>query len=75
VAVNATLYPAHRGSGKTAWVLDQTDKDVAEGRHVAIVVPAANHTRHADYAVVGLVDVYTEGSSMSKTPISLKSSP
>lgn len=60
--MDATLYPRQRQAGKTKWLIDQTDEDVAEGKHVAIVVPTATHFRHADYELPGWVDVFTETS-------------
>lgn len=58
--MDVALYPSPRRGGKTAWLLAETDDDVAEDRHVAIVVPTAQHLRHADYAVLNWVTVYTE---------------
>lgn len=58
--MSVALYPTERGGGKTAWLIDQTDIDVSNNKHVAIVVPTHSHMRHAEYGVGGWVVVYTE---------------
>lgn len=59
------LYRSPRGGGKTSFVLDQSIKDVIEGRDVAIVVPSFSSFDAIEYMLPnlfngGFVDIYSE---------------
>jgi hypothetical protein len=41
--MNADVYRAGRGCGKTTWLVDQIIDAVLEGKTVAVVVPWASH--------------------------------